>query len=99
MERVKKYLQSIAVPFTEEPVYDGKNAIKLQYGTDLCAIFPGVPEEGDGPDEFHVVIAYDGKVQQARKMSLDELKNWLYEVFVKNSEDYVYADEPKGDEQ
>ena len=99
MERVKEYLQSIDVPFTEESVYDGKNAIKLQYGTDLCAIFPGAPDEGDGPDEFHVVIAYDGKVQQARKMSLDELKNWLYEVFVKNSEDYVYADEPKGDEQ
>ena len=46
-----------------------------------------------------MVIAYDGKVQQWRKMSLDELKNWLYEVFVKNSEDYVYADEPKGDAQ
>lgn len=93
MQRVKEYLQSIAVPFTGVTTEDGMNVLKLQYGTDLCAIFPPVIEEGDTPDEFHVILAYDGKVQQAAKMAIGDLKNWIYQGFIKNSEDYVYADE------
>lgn len=88
MQRVKEYLEEIKVPYTEENA-DGMTVLKLKYNEDLLAIFP--PDEG--ADEFHAVTAYDGKVQQYGKMALDDLKKWLYAVFIKQSPDYVYADE------
>ena len=88
MQRVKEYLDEIKVPYTEENA-DGMTVLKLKYNEDLLAIFP--PDEG--ADEFHAVTAYDGKVQQYGKMALDELKKWLYAVFIEQSPDYVYVDE------
>ena len=89
MERVKEYLNQIKVPFEEEPT-DGMTVLRLKYCEDLLAIFP--PD--DGEKEFHAVTAYDGKVQQYAKMPLVNLKQWLYDVFIKQSPDYVYEDEP-----
>ena len=88
MQRVKEYLEEIKVPYSEENV-DGMTVLKLKYNEDLLAIFP--PDEG--ADEFHAVTAYDGKVQQYGKMALDDLKKWLYAVFIEQSPDYVYVDE------
>lgn len=88
MQRVKEYLEEIKVPYTEENA-DGMTVLKLKYNEDLLAIFP--PDEG--ADEFHAVTAYDGKVQQYGKMALDDLKKWLYAVFIEQSPDYVYVDE------
>ena len=88
MQRVKEYLEEIKVPYTEENAA-GMPVLKLKYNEDLLAIFP--PDEG--ADEFHAVTAYDGKVQQYGKMALDDLKKWLYAVFIQQSPDYVYADE------
>lgn len=88
MQRVKEYLDEIKVPYTEENA-DGMTVLKLKYNEDLLAIFP--PDEG--ADEFHAVTAYDGKVQQYGKMALDDLKKWLYAVFIEQSPDYVYVDE------
>lgn len=88
MKRVKEYLEEIKVPYTEENA-DGMTVLKLKYNEDLLAIFP--PDEG--ADEFHAVTAYDGKVQQYGKMALDDLKKWLYAVFIEQSPDYVYVDE------
>lgn len=88
MQRVKEYLEEIKVPYSEENV-DGMSVLKLKYHVDLLTIFP--PDEGE--DEFHAVTAYDGKVQQYGKMALDDLKKWLYAVFIEESPDYVYADE------
>jgi len=88
MKRVKEYLDEIKVPYTEENA-DGMTVLKLKYNEDLLAIFP--PDEG--ADEFHAVTAYDGKVQQYGKMALDDLKKWLYAVFIEQSPDYVYVDE------
>lgn len=88
MKRVKEYLEEIKVPYTEENA-DGMTVLKLKYNEDMLAIFP--PDEGE--DEFHAVIAYDGKVQQYGKMALDDLKKWLYAVFIEQSPDYVYVDE------
>lgn len=88
MQRVKEYLEEIKVPYAEENA-DGMTVLKLKYHVDLLAIFP--PNEGE--DEFHAVIAYDGKVQQGGKMALDDLKKWLYAVFIEESPDYVYEDE------
>lgn len=89
MERVKEYLNQIKVPFEEEQT-DGMTVLKLKYCEDLLAIFP--PDEGE--EEFHAVTAYDGKVQQYAKMPLEKLKQWLYDVFIKQSPEYVYEDEP-----
>lgn len=89
MERVKEYLNQIKVPFEEEQTED-MNVLKLKYCEDLLAIFP--PD--DGEEEFHVVSAYSGKVRQYTKMPLEKLKQWLYDVFIKQSPDYVYEDEP-----
>lgn len=89
MQRVKEYLEEIKVPYTEENA-DGMTVLKLKYNEDLLAIFP--PDEGE--EDFHAVTAYDGKVQQYGKMKLDDLKNWLYAVFIQQSPDYVYVDEP-----
>ena len=88
MQRVKEYLEEIKVPYTEENA-DGMTVLKLKYNEDLLAIFP--PDEGE--EDFHAVTAYNGKVQQYGKMSFDDLKNWLYAVFIQQSPDYVYADE------
>ncbi len=41
--------------------------LKLTYGGDMIAIFP--PDDGEG--EFHVVTAYDGKVQQYGKRDVE----------------------------
>jgi hypothetical protein len=89
MERVKEYLNQIKVPFEEEQAED-MTVLKLKYCEDLLAIFP--PD--DGEEEFHVVSAYGGKVRQYTKMSFEKLKQWLYDVFIKQSPDYVYVDEP-----
>ena len=88
MQRIKDYLNEIKVPF-EENTADGMTVLKLTYGGDLIAIFP--PD--DGEEEFHVVTAYDGKVQQYGKRDVEGLKNWLHAVFIEKSPDYVYADE------
>lgn len=88
MERVKEYLNQINVPFEEEQT-DGMTVLKLKYNEDLLAIFP--PDEGE--EEFHAVTAYDGKVQQYARMTLEKLKEWLHAVFVEESPDYVYEDE------
>mgnify|MGYP007092151138 CR=1 FL=1 len=88
MQRVKEYLEEIKVPYTEENA-DGMTVLKLKYNEDLLAIFP--PDEGE--EDFHAVTAYNGKVQQYGKMNLDNLKKWLYAVFIQQSPDYVYADE------
>ena len=90
MDKVKEYLNSIKVPF-EEQVSNGITALKLKYCEDLCAIFP--PDEGN--KDYHVIIAYNGTVQQAAKMDFDALKKWVYAVFIKQSPDYVYEDEPE----
>lgn len=89
MERVKEYLNQIKVPFEEEQTED-MTVLKLKYCEDLLAIFP--PD--DGEEEFHVVSAYSGKVRQYTKMSFENLKQWIYDVFIKQSPDYVYEDEP-----
>lgn len=88
MKRVKEYLEEIKVPYTEERA-NGRTVLKLNYNEDLIVIFP--PDEGE--DEFHAANAYNGKVQQYGKMDLDNLKNWLYAVFIQQSPDYVYVDE------
>lgn len=41
-------------------------------------------------------MAYNGAVQSGDTMDLDQLKDWIYKVWILNSEDYVYEDEPKG---
>ena len=89
MERVKEYLNQIKVPFEEEQT-DGMTVLKLKYCEDLLAIFP--PD--DGEEEFHAVTAYDGKVRQYARMGIGQLKEWLHAVFVEESPDYIYEDEP-----
>ena len=89
MDVIKEYLNLIKVPF-EETSQNGMPVIKLKYNDDLIAIFP--PD--DNSDEYHLIIAYDGKVQQGTKMSLDMASDWLYEVFIEQSPKYVYEDEP-----
>lgn len=90
MERVKEYLNQIKVPFEEEHAKD-MTVLKLKYCEDLCAIFP--PD--DGNKDYHVIIAYNGTVQQGAKMDFAALKKWVYAVFVKHSPDYIYEDEPE----
>ena len=59
-----------------------------------CA--PFFPPVDDCP-RYSVILAYNGAVQSGATMNLDQLKDWIYKVWILNSEDYVYEDEPIGE--
>ena len=90
-KEVKEYLDSIGLPYDEKES-GGMKVLQMQYNQDLCAIFPPVE---DCP-RYSVVLAYNGAVQSGDTMDLDQLKDWIYKVWILNSEDYVYEDEPNG---
>lgn len=90
-KEVKEYLDSIGLPYDEKES-GGRKVLRMQYNQDLCAIFPPV----DDCHKYSVIVAYNGAVQSGTTMGLDQLKDWIYKVWILNSEDYVYEDEPKG---
>ena len=79
------------MPYDEKESSDMK-VLQMQYNQDLCAIFPPV----DDRPRYSVILLYNGAVQSGTTMNLDPLKDWIYKVWILNSEDYVYEDEPKG---
>lgn len=90
-KEVKKYLDSIGLPYDEKET-GGMKVLQMQYNQDLCAIFPPV----DDCPKYSVILAYNGAVQSGVTMDLEQLKDWIYKVWILNSEDYVYEDEPNG---
>lgn len=89
---VKKYLDEIGIPYITKDAND-MEVLQLQYNQDVCAIFPPV----ENCSKYSVILAYNGAVQSGTTMDLDHLKEWIYKVWILNSEDYVYEDEPKGE--
>ncbi len=91
-KEVKEYLDSIGIPYDEKET-GGMKVLMLLYMQDICAIFPPV----DDCPRYSVILAYNGAVQSGVTMDLEHLKDWIYKVWILNSEDYVYEDEPKGE--
>ena len=91
-KEVNEYLDSRGLPYDEKETGDMK-VLQMQYNHDLCAIFPPV----DDCPRYSVILAYNGAVQSGDTMDLDQLKDWIYKVWILNSEDYVYEDEPIGE--